>query len=218
MKNETENNLKINNNTNNKLIIIIIILSIAVISLIGYISYDKYFNKNNQNNNITTNDKTDNKNEKDELEDTETENNNDNNIVNSNSSNLDFFNFNELKTVLEKDNNKIYKETCTQLSEGNGESLGEFDYQKNELSKNTIDTIVKKLNSAKSLEKEITYSSFGCSPRGISYYVENNNTERIFSIIYADDEKTLLVGYNNSGYAFTFETKDELNNFIENLK
>ena len=93
-----------------------------------------------------------------------------------------------------------------------------------EVSSNTINTIINKLKTATSIEQEITYSWFGCPPKAITYYISVNSTNKeaiynqtVFSLNYANANNILLVQYKKKGYAFHFNSDEEINNFIETL-
>lgn len=200
--------------------LIIIILSITIVLLIGYICYDKLIKSDN---NVEQTEKTENN---DVLEDESLSEDEDNQLV-DNSANLDF-DFNELSNTLHSSiKNQNYFSLlckCSEIASVDG-GPPSANYDVSIISSDAIDTIVKKLKSAKSLEKNITYSWFGCPPNSITYYVSGNNsnneaihTNKVFSLNYANADNILLVGYNKTGYAFSFNSSDEIKNFIENLK
>lgn len=217
-----EENKKVNKN----LIVAVVILSILVIALGGYICYDKVISNNNDeqiesNKNNKVEEKDDNTNNDDD----NTNNNDDN--TNDNSVNFDF-DFNELSSTLhssvQKDNITTFITKCENKTVNQGEPP-ETEESNIEVSSNTIDTIINKLKTAKSIDKEITYSWFGCPPKSITYYISVNSTDesevhsqRVFSLNYANGEDILLVDYNNKGYAFHFNSSEEISGFIESLK
>lgn len=201
-----------NKKGNKSLIVTVVILSILVIALGGYICYDKVISNNN---------------------DEQTENNKNNKVeekddnTNDNSANLDF-DFNELSSTLhssvQKDNITTFITKCENKTVNQGEPP-ETEESNIKVSSNTIDTIINKLKTAKSIDKEITYSWFGCPPKSITYYISVNSTDksevhsqRVFSLNYANGEDILLVGYNNKGYGFHFNSSEEISGFIESLK
>lgn len=219
MENSNEN---ITNKKGNGSLIIIVILSIAVLALGGYICYDKLLSNNNDSKQTESNKEYNDNN----VKDTEEKENNNDSVI-DNSANLDF-DFNELSNTLhssvKKDNITTFVSRCESKTTNTNEPP-ETEQKNTEVSSNTIDTIINKLKTAKSIDKEITYSWFGCPPRSITYYVSANSTnsetvhsQRVFSLNYADGNDMLLVGYNNKGYAFHFNSSEEINNFIESLK
>jgi len=204
---------------NKGLVLAIVILSILVIALGGYICYDKVISNNN--------DKQTENNKKNNLEEKEETTSKDDNNINDNSANLDF-DFNELSNTLhssvQKDNITTFISKCIEKTTSANEPP-ETEQTNISVSNNTIDTIINKLKTAKSIDKEITYSWFGCPPKSITYYVSVNSTDesevhsqRVFSLNYAQGEDILLVGYNNKGYAFHFNSSEEISDFIESLK
>ena len=149
----------------------------------------------------------------------------DNQLV-DNSANLDF-DFDELLSTLNYSTQQGGKTTfiskCQEKNTGEGE-LPETEYNSINVSGDTIESVVSKLKSASSVEKT-TYSWFGCPPKSIEYVVgvasndsETIQQQKVFSMNYADSGKILLVGYNNEGYAFTFDSSDGVDGFIESLK
>ena len=201
------------------LIIAVVILSILVIALGGYICYDKVI-KNNTDKQTESNKNND---SKEKNEDTSEDDSN----INDNSANLDF-DFNELSNTLhssvQKDNITTFVSKCIEKTT-NANEPPSTEISNTSVSNNTIDTIINKLKTAKSVDKDITYSWFGCPPKSITYYISVNTTDksqmlsqRVFSLNYANDEDTLLVGYNDKGNAFHFNSNEEINGFIESLK
>lgn len=208
-----------NKKGNKVLVIAVVILSILVIALGGYICYDKVISNNN--------DEQTESNKNNNVEETNEDANKDNNNINDNSANLDF-DFNELSGTLhssvQKDSITTFISKCVEKTTSANEPP-ETEQNNTEVSNNTIDTIINKLKTAKSIDKEITYSWFGCPPKSITYYVSVNSndqsqvhSQRVFSLNYADGEDILLASYNNKGYAFHFNSSEEINGFIESLK
>ena len=208
-----------NKKENKELVLVIVILSILVIALGGYICYDKVISNNND---IQTEN-----NKKNNLEEKDDTTSKDDNNINDNSANLDF-DFNELSNTLhssvQKDNITTFISKCIEKTTSANEPP-ETEQTNISVSNNTIDTIINKLKTAKSIDKEITYSWFGCPPKSITYYVSINSTDksevhsqRVFSLNYAQGEDILLVGYNNKGYAFHYNSSEEISGFIESLK
>lgn len=220
-----------NKKGNKSLIVAVVILSILVIALGGYICYDKVISNNNDeqkesNKNNKVEEKDDNTNNDDDNTNNDDDNtNNDDDNTNDNSVNFDF---NELSSTLhssiQKDNITTFITKCENKTVNQGEPP-ETEESNIEVSSNTIDTIINKLKTAKSIDKEITYSWFDCPPKSITYYISVNSTDksevhsqRVFSLNYANGEDILLVGYNNKGYAFHFNSSEEISGFIESLK
>lgn len=63
------------------------------------------------------------------------------------------------------------------------------------------------------------------TPKQIAYYISVNSNDQsqlhrqsIFSLYYANSEDILLVGYNSNGYAFHYNSKEDISNFIESLE
>ena len=214
MDNDIDN---VTNNNRSGLIFIIIILFLAVFALGGYICYDKLLRNND-------NDQVENNNVKEEKED-KTESN-ENTLV-DNSANLDF-DFDELSNTLhsavDKDDITTFVSKC-ESNDSNPNEPPQTSHSNRVVSIDSIDIVINKLKSAQSLEKNITYSWFGCPPKSVTYYVSVNSTDlqtfhgqSVFSLNYADGDNILLVGYNDVGYAFHFNSSEEINNFIESLK
>ena len=144
-----------------------------------------------------------------------------------NSENLDFdFNelLNTLKNSVQSENITTFISECKEKTISEGEPP-ETEIKNIEVSNNTIDTIIKKLKLAKSIDKDITYSWPYCPPKLVTYYVSVNSSDaqlvhkqKVFSLNYAQGNDMLLVGYNNKGYAFHFSSNEEINGFIESLK
>lgn len=200
---------------NKGLVITVVILSILVIALGGYICYDKYLNNDNTNKQtkISKTTKEDNTKKTKETED---------NSIN------DEFDFEELSNTLhssiQNESITTFITKCENKTVNQGEPP-ETEYTNIEVSNNTIDTIINKLKTAKSIDKNVTYSWFGCPPKSITYYISVNSNNQsqvqnqmIFSLNYANGDDILLVGYNQNGYAFHFNNNEEINNIIESLQ
>jgi uncharacterized protein YxeA len=203
-------------NKNKTLFIIVVILLILVISLGGFIYHNKVL-KNNNGAKQTENNKE--KIDRDTIKK--------DNTTNDNSANLDF-DFNELANRLhsfvQKDNITTFLCKCNEKTIYENEPP-EIECINTIVSNDTIDTIINKLKTAKSVDNMVTYSWLGCPPNSITYYVsvisEDINevhSKNIFSLNYADAKDLLLVGYNNDGHAFKFNSNEEISNFIESLK
>ena len=221
-----EEGKKIEKKDNKNLMCIVVILCLLVLGLVGCIVYDKApgidkndvedkeYNSNNENikednSEINNNDETTKENE---------------NIINN--INIDF-DFNEMENTLKTNINdeKITSFVQKCIDKGTEETGPSADYENIEVSNNTIDIILNKLKTAKSIDNEITYSWLGCPPKSITYYISVNSTnvetvhsQRVFSLNYANGNDMLLVGYNNKGYAFHFYSSEDINYFIESLK
>ena len=219
-----------------ELIVIVVIFSILIIVLGSYICYDKIINnkrdnkqiENNSNNNNQIEKNTNKNEEKDNNSFEEVENDskiNDNN-TNNNSASVDF-DLEELSSTLhssvQNDGITTFVSKCVEIKT-NENYPPSTEINNNPVSNTTIDTIINKLKTAKNIKKT-TFSWFGCPPKSITYYVSVNSSnksevhsQRVFSLNYADGNDILLVGYNNEGYAFHFNSSEEINGFIESLK
>ena len=175
-----------NKKGNKVLVIAVVILSILVIALGGYICYDKVISKNN--------DEQTESNKNNNVEETNEDTNKDNNNINDNSANLDF-DFNELSNTL---HSSIQKEDITSFISKYVETTisandpPEIEQINTFVSNNTIDIIINKLKTAKSIDKEITYSWFACPPKSIAYYISVNSidpnevhSKSVFSLNYS---------------------------------
>ncbi len=206
------------------LTVAVIILSILVIALGGYICYDKVISNNSEKQTES------NKNNYLEEKDTNKEENNKN-------ENLEEKEEKEEDTTNEESNKnnslEEKKKNTTKVDTNIRDNSKKLDFDFDELSrtlhssvqKDNIDTIINKLKTANYIDKDITYSWVGCPPKSITYHVSVNSTDlndvksnKVFSLNYADSEDILLVGYNNKGYAFHFNSSEEIANFIESLK
>lgn len=131
------------------------------------------------------------------------------------------FDFDEMEKTLKeaiKDEKKTpFIQKCTdKSSEETGPSA---DYEKIDVSANTINSIIQKLREAESVEKNITASWFGCPPKSIDYYISDKEyTEKKLYVSYATAENKLLVGYKDTGYAFQYTDKSAIENFLESLQ
>lgn len=147
--------------------------------------------------------------------------------IRDNSKKLDF-DFDELSRTLhssvQKDNITTFVSKCVEKNTDANEPPA-TEQINTAVSNGTIDTIINKLKTANYIDKDITYSWVGCPPKSITYHVSVNstdksevNSQRVFSLNYANVEDMLLVGYNNKGYAFHFNSSKEISSFIESLK
>ena len=146
----------------------------------------------------------------------------------NNTSNLDF-DFDamqkDLQGKLQSGSYKANRLSCTETPAPEGE-LPIIDSQRTLVSDGTIEIVIDKLKTAKSLDKNVTAGWIGeCYPRSTAYIIsvdsEVNTDEfqnnKVFTLYYADADNILLVGYEGIGYAFNFESSEEINNFIESL-
>ncbi len=155
--------------------------------------------------------------------------NKDNNNVPVKANELDFdFDAMEtaLKSKLQNGQFKAVKISCTSTPGPEGE-LPIITNTGKIISNDSIDTIVNKLKNADSLEKNITSSWIGeCMPKSVAYIISVNDkpesnefqSNKIFTLYYADDTSNILVGYEGIGYSFNYDNSEEINNFIESLK
>jgi len=209
-----------NNKENKRLVIAAVILLTLAVALSGYICYDKHISNNNADKQAENNKLKEDNNDKN----TETI---EENKPTDNSINPDF-DFEELSSLLhssvQKDGITTFVSRC-EIKTTNTNKPPETEQKNTEVSNNTIDTIISKLKTAKYIDKDITYSWFGCPPKSITYYISVNSNDQsqvysqsVFSLNYANGDDILLVGYNQKGYAFHFNSNEEINNFIESLK
>lgn len=198
-----------------KKIIIIAITFVVIISLVSiisgiYIGYNANILKNNeeQTNNIQ-----------------ETQNNDSNKKDDSTNKEFDFDELlATLHTSVQEEKITTFLTKC-EVKNTNSENPPETKIENISVSNATINIIVDKLKTAQSIDKDITYSWFGCPPKSITYYISINSSdpsqihsEKVFSLNYANDDNILLVEYKDKGYAFHFNSSEEINNFIESLE
>ena len=104
---------------------------------------------------------------------------------------------------------------CSEI--GNGEL--EFEYK--EVSNKAVDTIINKLKNTIKMEKGIPigYEAV-CTPRKVEFMItstKNSFEGKKFLVMYDNTGKTLDIGYNDEPYSFSFESENELDNFLEKL-
>lgn len=191
-----------------KIFIIVIILVIVI----GCVGYYKIINNSNK---------------QAESSDKQSSNNTDKEEGNKNNNTKVDFDFDELENTLyssiQKEEIVPFISKCESKA-SNTDEPPKTELYNTEVSSNTINTIINKLKIATSIEQEITYSWFGCPPKTITYYISVNSTNKeaiynqtVFSLNYANANNILLVQYNKKGYAFHFNSDEEINNFIETL-
>lgn len=187
-----------------KIFIIVIILVIVI----GCISYYKIINNSNKQAESSNN--TDKEEEEDKNNNTKVD-----------------FDFDELENALyssiQKEEIVPFISKC-ESKVSNTDEPPKIELYNTEVSSNTINTIINKLKTDTYIEQEITYSWFGCPPKAITYYISVNSTNKeaiynqtVFSLNYANANNILLVQYKKKGYAFHFNSDEEINNFIETL-
>lgn len=185
-------------------IFIIVIILVIVIGCVGYYKIINNSNKQAESSNNT---------------DKEEEDKNNNTKVD--------FDFDELENALyssiQKEEIVPFISKC-ESKVSNTDEPPKIELYNTEVSSNTINIIINKLKTATSIEQEITYSWFGCPPKAITYYISVNSTNKeaicnqtVFSLNYANANNILLVQYKKKGYAFHFNSDEEINNFIETL-
>lgn len=186
-----------------KIFIIVIILVIVI----GCISYYKIINNSNKQ--------------------AESSNNTDKEEEDKNNNTKVDFDFDELENALyssiQKEEIVPFISKCESKA-SNTDEPPKTELYNTEASSNTINIIINKLKTATSIEQEITYSWFGCPSKAITYYISVNSTSKeaiynqtVFSLNYANANNILLVQYKKKGYAFHFNSDEEINNFIETL-
>ena len=123
----------------------------------------------------------------------------------------------DLKNLLNSDYN-AYDVKCEDYMGSDGYPSIKTTFVK--LSNDSVDTIINKLKTAISVEKDVVDGYEFCPPKSIDYVI--NSTESLdgnkkLIVMYSNDDKTLSVGYNQIGYRYHFNDASEINNFIENL-
>ena len=190
----------------------IFIIGIILVIVIGCISYYKIINNSNK---------------QAESSDKQSSNNTDKEEGDKNNNTKVDFDFDELENTLyssiQKEEIVPFISKCESRA-SNTDEPPKTELYNTEVSSNTINIIINKLKTATSIEQEITYSWFGCPPKAITYYISVNSTNRedvynqtVFALNYANANNILLVQYNKKGYAFHFNSDEEINNFIESL-
>ena len=186
-----------------KIFIIVIILVIVI----GCISYYKIINNSNKQ--------------------AESSNNTDKEEEDKNNNTKVDFDFDELENALyssiQKEEIVPFISKC-ESKVSNTDEPPKTELYNTEVSSNTINIIINKLKTTTSIEQKITYSWFGYPPKTITYYISVNSTNKeaiynqtVFSLNYANANNILLVQYKKKGYAFHFNSDEEINNFIETL-
>ena len=141
-----------NKKGNKGMVVAIVILSMLVVALSGYICYDKFLNNN------TTDKQTENNKIKEDNNDKNTETTEEDKST-DNSANLDFdFDFEELSNTLHSSVQKKGITTFVSRCESktvNTNEPPETEQKNIEVSNNTIDIIISKLKTAKSIDKNI---------------------------------------------------------------
>ena len=113
---------------------------------------------------------------------------------------------NDIKNKINNEGYKTYIETCE------GQLPDNTVTHQYEMNSDVIDKIVTKLEKAKKVESDIT-ASFFCAKYSLETY--KTKSDSIFSLYQANNEKILIVGYNDKGYAFTFD--EDVSTFIKDL-
>lgn len=113
---------------------------------------------------------------------------------------------NDIKNKTNNEGYKTYIETCEGQLPDNTIT---HQYEMNEA---IIDKIISKLSQSTKVESEIT-ASFFCPKYSLKTYKTKNDS--IFSLYQANDNKILIVGYNDKGYAFTFN--EDVSTFVKDL-
>lgn len=226
-ENITDNN---KNSKSNKKVIYIILGIAAFLSICLIVSCIYYSSlTNNNSNNATNTEKADTTSKKDEKENNtstseqvKTDSQNSDTNSTSNEPNTVTLNFNFDKMVSDINNSfnsgsNPYLIKCTMINQETLETSNDIT----KISQESFNVIINKLKSANSYD-ETTSSFFGCPPRYVYYAISLNENElaynRSFSIGYGLNDNDLLVGYNDHGYAFHFNNKSDIDNFIESLK
>ena len=111
-----------------------------------------------------------------------------------------------IKNMLSISNNSTYLINCR-------------DNSIEEVSTSSFDAIVEKLQTAYQVEKNVT-ASFSCDNYSYSVgsILDGDVNPSYFSLYYVSNSNMLIVDYNGSAYAFYFHDKNEISDFIPNLK
>lgn len=124
------------------------------------------------------------------------------------------FNYDEVEKVIKEkvaqSNYNYYISTCTG-------TMPDVVSENKIISEESISKIIAKLKKCTRYESNIT-ASFSCAPYSYTVGEELNGNiqNRIFSLNLGDNSKTLVVGYENVGYAFYFDS--DVSDFIQNLQ
>lgn len=195
---------------NNKLVMIIICIGLLLIGIgVGYsiVSSSKSDKKeSNETNN------------KDEKNNNFTEFELKGNVYDANGEKFDFESMkSSINELLNNNTAGIYIAKCTDLSTDEKIET-KYDYIKVDASK--LVKIINILKRAESYEKGITFSIMGCPKNNVSLIIGAKDIygELELAINYADASDTLLVGFEQVGYAFKYDDAKTINEFIENLK
>ena len=124
----------------------------------------------------------------------------------------------ELVKLIEKDENtKAYISTCKDngVDENNNPNL---DIDNKELSIDSVMEVVNKLKQANKVEKTTSARTCPAYIYLITTDIDGENRKDHFLLDYGEDKTSLLVGYKDEGYAFYYNSSDELKGFLENLK
>ena len=145
-----------------------------------------------------------------------------------NKNNLDFdFNAmeNTLNSQLQSGQYQAVKISCTSTPGPEGELPTVIDTG-TRISNESFNTIVGKLKTAQSVDKNVTAGWIGeCMPKSVAYIISVNDNpasnefqnNKIFTLYYLDAAPTLLISYEGVGYAFNFNSFADIDNFIETL-
>ncbi len=211
---------------NKGLIIVIYVVLFLIGCALGYFVSTMVLNDDKSNTKNNTEEKGNNSQVEENKEKEEKEEKENDNKELSNISDLDLEKMRtSLHNLVQKEGFKANKLSCTVLPAAEGE-LPNVKSKRTVVSENTIDIIINKLKTAKSIDKYVTASWIGeCYPKSVAYIIsldaevdtnEFQNNKK-FTLYYSDSENILLVGYEGIGYDFNFND-GELNNFIEALK
>lgn len=196
----------------NKKKVLIIVGIILALCIIGFSVYKivETTNTVNKDNEVEENNK-----EKTKKEDNSNKNNFEYNAeINTNDFDYDSMS-SDIKTQLQDNEVNAYIVTCK--NEGDVSSPN-FVTNYQLISNDSFDTTITKLKGSTSYNENIT-ASFMCPE--YSYLigkVENNAVVSKIMTLNYNHNKMLIVGYDGIGYAFKYDTDDEIENFIHDLK
>ena len=121
------------------------------------------------------------------------------------------------KEILNDNNSVINLETCSDngLKDENG--LPKFEKSTINLSNKSLDVILNKLRQSTNVEVLPTGKTCPSYIFEVTTNIDGNES-KIMSVMYSDDEKSLLVGIKGTGYVYHYENESDLSNLLETLK
>ena len=99
------------------------------------------------------------------------------------------------------------------------EEIGIVTNSRTKLSNDSLSVVIKKLASAKEIDRESVFGIEGCPSRYVSYSIDDGTDEgSIFHLFYLDNKTKVLLLAKDYWGVFIFNTADETEKFIESLK